>query len=86
METINNKIFVYSVFSGTLYSILKEDIKYLDEGQLPLTQMPKNNCKKCYGRLNVGRDHQNLTFQPCSCLRKIIDFDTIKSIENYRTK
>jgi hypothetical protein len=85
METMNNKIvYAYSIFSGTVYEILEDDVKYLDEGQLPLTQKPKDNCKKCYGRLNVGRDSQNLSFFPCSCLKKIVNVDIVRSLENFR--
>lgn len=84
METNNNTTYVYSVFSGTLYEIINDDIKYLDEGQLPLTKKPNTNCKKCHGRFNVGRDSQNLSFFPCSCLRKIVNVDIVKSLENFR--
>jgi hypothetical protein len=84
METNNKISYVYSVFSGTLYEILNEDIKYLDEGQLPLNQKPKTNCKKCYGRFNIGRDSQNFSYYPCSCLRKLVNVDIIKGLENFR--
>ena len=79
-----NIIYVYSVFSGTVYEVLDEDVKYLDEGQLPLTRIPNTNCKKCYGKFNVGRDSQNLSFFPCSCLRKAVNLDIIRGLENFR--
>jgi len=85
MET-NNTTHVYSVFSGTLYEILTSDIKYLDEGQIPLSSLPKKNCKKCYGKFNLGRDAQNLTYSPCSCLRKVVNLDIVRSLENFRTE
>lgn len=84
METNNKTIFAYSVFSGTVYEVLETDIKFLDEGQIPLTKKPPTNCKKCYGRLNKGRDAQNRAFYPCSCLRKVVNLDTVRSLENFK--
>jgi hypothetical protein len=82
METDNKTIWVYSVFSGTLYELLNSDIKLLDIGQIPLKKKPQTNCKKCYGKYDLGRDAQNYAYIPCSCLRKIINFDILKSLEN----
>jgi len=82
METHNKTIWVYSVFSGTLYELLNSDIKLLDIGQIPLKKKPQTNCKKCYGKYDLGRDAQNYAYIPCSCLRKIINFDILKSLEN----
>lgn len=81
METQNKTILVYSVFSGTLYEALDKDVKLLDNGQIPLKKRPPTSCKKCYGKLDIGRDLQNYTYVPCLCLRKVIDFDIIKSLE-----
>ena len=85
METDNKTIPVYSVFSGTIYDVLESDVKFLDVGQIPLIKNPPNNCKKCYGRYNVGRNSQNYTFSPCSCLRKVVNVDIVRSLENFRT-
>ncbi len=40
----NNIKNIYSVFSGTFYEILEEDISILDIGQIPLIKKP-SNCK-----------------------------------------
>ena len=85
MQTTKKTKWVYSVFSGTLYEVLEEDLKHLDVGQLPLKDLPRSSCKKCYQRFSDGRDATNYTYSPCSCLRKLVDVDIIKSLENFRT-
>jgi hypothetical protein len=84
METQINKVLVYSVFSGTIYEIPEKDVILLDIGQLPLLKKPNTNCKKCYGKMDLGRDSQNYAHIPCSCLRKVINFDILKSIETFK--
>jgi hypothetical protein len=83
MET-NKSIPVYSVFSGIIYDVLESDVKLLDVGQIPLTKYPPSNCKKCYGRHNRGRNQQDYCYPPCSCLRKVVNVDIVRSIENFR--
>jgi hypothetical protein len=83
MET-NKSIPVYSVFSGTVYDVLESDVKLLDIGQIPLKKYPPSNCKKCYGRYSVGRNQQDYSFPPCSCLRKVVNVDIVRSLENFR--
>lgn len=73
----NNIKTIYSVFSGTFYEILDEDISLLDIGQIPLIKKPIN-CKKCYGKGHNGRDLSNFSYQVCSCVRKNIDFNIVK--------
>jgi hypothetical protein len=82
METINNTIWVYSVFSGEMCDFPENDMSLLDIGHLPLVKKPNSSCKKCYGRMNLGRDAQNYAYVPCSCLRKVINFDILKSLES----
>jgi hypothetical protein len=79
-----NKILIYSAFSGTYYEILESDISLLDIGQIPLLNKPKSNCNKCQGRGHTGRDTQNYTYAVCSCVRKVINFNIIKSAENIK--
>ena len=69
---------IYSVFSGTFYEIKQEDFPLLDIGQLPLKKMPSKTCSKCYGRGHVGRNHENLTYSVCNCVKKVIDYDLIQ--------
>jgi hypothetical protein len=82
METNSNTVWIYSVFSGTLYQLPEKDISLLDIGQLPLLKKPNTSCKKCYGKMDLGRDAQNYAYVPCSCLRKVINFDILKSLES----
>jgi hypothetical protein len=71
---------IYSVFSGTFYHVLEKDVKLLNFGQIPLIDQPKQNCKKCYGRGHLGRDHTTYAFEICTCVRKKIDFNYIKPL------
>ena len=85
METMNKTIYIYSVFSGTIYDVLESDVKHLDVGQIPLNKNPSNSCKKCYGRYNLGRNLQNYAYTPCSCLRKVVNVDIVRNLENFRS-
>ena len=76
-----NKTTVFNVFSGTIQEVLTSDIFLLGHGYLPLTKTPKS-CKKCNNRLYVGRDTSNLTYPPCSCVQKVLNFDILKELEN----
>jgi hypothetical protein len=78
MQTKNEK-FIYSAFSGTFYSIPEKDFPLLNQGQIPLLNKPKQNCKKCFGRGHCGRDSNNFTFTVCNCIKKNIDFNLIKN-------
>lgn len=80
MQTVNS-ILVYSVFSGTIYDFPESDIDLLQMGHLPLTKQPKS-CKKCFSRGYLGRDAQNLTYSPCSCIQKVLNLDILKTLEN----
>jgi hypothetical protein len=80
MQT-NNTILIYSVFSGTYYDVLESDVKLLDVGQLPLRKKP-SACNKCHNRGHMGRDTQSFGYSVCSCVRKVINHDIIKHVEN----
>jgi hypothetical protein len=71
---------IYSVFSGTYYEVLEKDVTLLNVGQIPLKSYPSQNCKKCYGRGHLGREQNTYAFDICSCVRKKIDFDLVKSL------
>jgi len=81
-ETTN----VFNVFAGTIQQVLIADLFILGPGYLPVTKLPKNSCNKCYGRKFVGRDHQNFTHIPCSCVQKVLNFDILKKLEDKYTK
>ena len=70
----------YNVFNGRYYDVLSEDFYLLSEGQLPLIKKPNTNCKKCYGRGYSGKNTQDLSYIPCLCLKKQINFDILNSI------
>ena len=80
MQPINT-VFVFSVFSGTIQEVPESFKLNLGLGQLPLLQRPKINCKKCHGRFFTGREVNNLTYIPCKCVAKQINYKTLEEIE-----
>ena len=84
MQTIKS-FPVFSVFSGTFYDLPESDTELLADGHLPLLKLPKS-CKKCHDRGYTGKDLQNLTYFPCSCVHKVLNFDILKKIENKHSK
>ena len=84
MQTIKS-VLVYSVYTGSFYELPESDVLLLDVGHLPLTKKP-NKCNKCYHRGFVGRDSLNLTYSPCSCVQKVLNFDILKKLENKHSR
>ena len=84
MQTIN-PVLIYSVYTGSFYKLPESDVLLLDVGHLPLLKKP-NKCNKCYSRGFLGRDAQNLTYSPCSCVQKVLNFDILKKIENKHSR
>jgi hypothetical protein len=77
---MNNDIYVYSLVTGQIYRTIKDDLKLLFPYQIPLASLPKNNCKKCFGRGYESLDGRTGLHNPCKCLDKHIlpEFDTSK--------
>lgn len=69
---MNKKIF-FSLFSGQVYELPEDEVLSADEGQIPLLNNPKPNCKKCYGRGYTDKDHHRNTYTPCKCIIKNLD-------------
>lgn len=60
----------FSIFSGTVYKVEEDEVKNLDEGQIPLVQPPDPKCNRCYGRGWESRDVQKGIYIFCSTCRK----------------
>ena len=60
----------FSVFSGIVYELDEKYTKELDCGQLEITNLPKPNCKKCYGRGYIHKNIKTDHFEMCSCCLK----------------
>jgi hypothetical protein len=84
INPIKLKMF-FSLTSGEIYEVQEDEVKNLDEHQVPLLQRPTNNCKKCYDRLYIGK-HMSMTpegwqfdyYMMCpKCSKKCIDFNQI---------
>lgn len=62
---------IFNVYSGSVFELQEEELKNLQEGEIPLEKAPKKSCKKCYGRGYTGKDKLKFIFQPCSqCIEK----------------
>jgi RNA processing factor Prp31 len=72
----------YSLISGEIYTVEADEVDNLDQYQIPLLQRPKDNCKKCYGRMYIGRDvHKDIYIICHKCAKKCVDFDNMKDDE-----
>lgn len=74
------KAIYFSIFGGYIYEANPEEEKVLDAFQIPLTQRPKDSCKKCHGRFHVGFNVEQKHFIICtSCSKKYLDVKKILS-------
>lgn len=62
----------YSIFSGMIYEVFDQEVKNLDEGQVPLKKRPNDSCKHCYGRGFASYDREKGVYPICRCMRKCI--------------
>lgn len=75
----------FSIYSGICYEILEDEIHLLDNGQIPLKEFPKDNCKHCYGKGYINKDSNTNVYVLCKCMVKNADIDLSKYyIENVR--
>ena len=77
---MSNDMYVYSLVTGQIYKTTTDDLPLLFPYQIPLINIPKNNCKFCYGRGYDSIDQKTSLYNPCKCIHKLIlpDFDTSK--------
>lgn len=78
---MNENIYMYSAFSGTMYSIPLSDVLLMPLGHFPLKNKPKN-CKKCCDRGFSSRNIENLSYNLCSCVVKNLNLELLKQIED----
>lgn len=75
---MGDKRLIYSIYSGTVYEIPKEDFWNLDAGQVPLLSKPKGNCKHCFGRGYEYHEKIRNEYQICRCLVSKVDWPALK--------
>jgi prepilin-type N-terminal cleavage/methylation domain-containing protein len=46
---------IFSLVTGQIYEVGIDEVRHLDENQVPLTKEFPSNCKKCYGRGVIGK-------------------------------
>jgi hypothetical protein len=72
------KLFL-SMVSGEIYQVEEDEVKNLDDQQIPLLDRPNPNCKKCYGRGHIGYNTIFKVYEPCrKCGKKIFDREAIR--------
>ena len=75
----NNLKLYFSMISGDIYYIEEDEVKILDNTQIPLIKKPDSNCKKCYGRFYIGFETIKKYYMPCPrCMKKCIDWEALK--------
>ena len=75
---MNNKRLVFSIYSGTLYEVPRDEFWNLDAGQVPLLEPPKQNCKKCFGRGYEYKERIRNEYQICRCTAAKVDWLALK--------
>ena len=71
----------FSLVSGEIYSVSDDEISNQGNDRIPLLKKPDSSCKKCYGRLYIGKHAQQTPngvvhdyYIPCPrCLQKCLD-------------
>jgi hypothetical protein len=58
-----------SLLSGLKYSLPEKMCENIDKYQIRLTALPKDKCKKCYGRGYTGYDNNLQIFVMCNCVK-----------------
>lgn len=71
---------MFSLLTGEMYTIERDEYKNMDKYQLPLHKKPSSSCKKCYGRMHVGRNITLGIYALCTrCADKCVDFNLFKN-------
>jgi len=74
----------FSVFSGDVYELNDKYTNVDNPGQLEITNQPKKNCKKCFGRgyteKNLNTNHYTL----CKCCLKDASPQFLHKASQYR--
>lgn len=71
-------MYIYSLYSGIIYQLPDHFYSSLDDGQMPLTQIPKL-CNKCAQRGYAGFNTTTHMYNMCKCVEKHLNYDKIKS-------
>ena len=74
-----NRQLMYSLITGEIYTIEPDELKNMDQYQIPLIKRPHHSCKVCYGRLHKGYNEVLKVYMPChKCMHKCVDMSAIK--------
>jgi len=79
----------FSLATGDMYYVQEDEVKHLDESQVPLLKKPSRKCNKCFGRFYIGQHHKLVDgkwvpdyYMMCpNCMIKCVDFEAIKDKE-----
>lgn len=76
----------FGILSGRVYTVDADEVKNLDEYQVPIKDKPKPSCKRCFGRGYTGIHTNPKYYAICKCIHKHIDFNAIKEKEAQKRK
>lgn len=71
----------FGLTSGDIYVVEEDEIKNLDNYQIPLTAAPKGSCKKCFGKRHIGYNTIYKIYQPCRCVKKLFDLSEVNDVK-----
>lgn len=72
----------FNMISGDTFMVEEDEVKNLEATNIPLKKAPSKSCKKCYGRMHVGKMTRGNYYIPCPvCMRKCADFSAMKNEE-----
>ena len=75
----SNKRLYLSLTTSQLYLVEQDEVKNLDNQQLPLKAYPIESCHSCYGRGYSGKNASTGELVLCRrCMKACIDFDTLE--------
>lgn len=74
---------VFSLITGEVIDLQEDELKNLDNHQVPLKTAFPRSCRKCYGRGYIGYITRpkisEKVLQPCmSCMKKCIDVSKLE--------
>ena len=68
-----NKLVYFSIITGEIYEVPDYMKDVLDHYQLQLSAVPKDNCRKCYGRFYTSYDPKLKVYNLCPrCAKKYL--------------
>lgn len=71
--------YMFSLITGDIYKIEADELKNMDNYQIPLAKLPKSSCRRCFGRMHIGFNEKIKVYALCpKCTSRCVDFKLLK--------